>query len=72
MSIKVCISAGTPANDEQRIFRDDVVNAIRLAGLTPRLMNNRDWDYRNPLRGVTRAMIEYCCVVVVAYAKYWL
>lgn len=70
MSIKVFVSAGTPANDAQRIFRDAVVNAIKLAGFTPRLMDSRDWDYRNPLRGVTRAMSECHGVVVVAYARF--
>ncbi len=70
MPIKVFVSAGTPADDSQRIFRDAVVNAIKLTGLIPRLMDNRDWDYRNPLRGITRAMSECCGVVVVAYARY--
>ena len=70
MATKVFISAGTPADDSQKSFRDTVVNAVELAGFTPRLMNTKDWDYKNPLRGVCRAMNECRGAVVVAYARY--
>jgi hypothetical protein len=70
MATKVFISAGTPADESQKSFRDAVVNAIELAGFTPRLMQTKDWDYKNPLRGVRRAMDECRGAVVVAYARY--
>jgi hypothetical protein len=70
MSTKVFISAGTPADESQRSFRDAIVNAIKLAGFVPRLMDPKDWDYKNPLRGVRRAMEECRGAVVVAYARY--
>lgn len=70
MATQVFVSAGTPANESQQSFRDAVVNAVRLAGFTPRLMDAKDWDHRNPLRGVRRAMDECRGVVVVAYARY--
>lgn len=70
MSTKVFVSAGTPADESQRVFRDAVMNAIELTGFTPRLLGMKDWDYKNPLRGVRRAMNECRGVVVVAYARY--
>jgi hypothetical protein len=70
MSTKVFVSAGTPADESQATFRDAVMNAVELAGFTPRLMGTKDWDYKNPLRGVHRAMNECRGVVVVAYARY--
>lgn len=70
MATQVFVSAGTPANESQQSFRDAVVNAVQLAGFTPRLMGAKDWDYKNPLRGVRRAMDECRGVVVVAYARY--
>ena len=70
MAVKVFVSAGAPADDSQRAFRDTIVNAIEIAGLSPRLMTDRDWDYKNPLRGVRRAMEECSGAVVVAYPRY--
>jgi len=70
MATKVFISAGSPADEAQRSFRDAVVNAVELAGFEPRLMATKDWDYKNPLRGVGRVMNECRGAVVVAYARY--
>lgn len=70
MATRVFISAGTPADDVQRSFRDAVVTAVQLSGFEPRLMGSKDWDYKNPLRGIRRAMDECRGAVVVAYARY--
>lgn len=67
---QVFVSAGTPADQRQADFRDAIVNALELAGLSPRLMTDSDWDYKNPLRGLRRAMQGCCGAVVVAYARY--
>jgi hypothetical protein len=67
---KVFVSAGTPGNESQRVFRDAVVRSIDQAGLVPRLMTERDWDYKNPLRGLRRAMSDCSGAIVVAYARY--
>lgn len=69
-ALKVFVSAGTPGNDAQRIFRDAIVRAIDTAGLIPRLMTERDWDYKNPLRGLRKAMADCSGAIVVAYARY--
>jgi hypothetical protein len=65
---RVFVSAGTPADQRQADFRDAIINVLELAGLSPRLMTASDWDYKNPLRGVRRAMQGCCGVVVIAYA----
>lgn len=70
MATSVFVSAGTPADDTQKSFRDAVVKAVELAGFTPRLMSAKDWDYKNPLRGVRRVMDECYGAVVVAYPRY--
>lgn len=67
---KVFVSAGTPGNNSQRAFRDAVVRSIDQVGLIPRLMTERDWDYKNPLRGLRRAMSDCSGAIVVAYARY--
>src|ERR1700730_8747863 len=67
---KVFVSAGTPGNESQRAFRDAVVRSIDHAGLEPRLMTERDWDYKNPLRGLRRAMSDCSGAIVIAYARY--
>jgi len=67
---KVFISAGSPGNASQRSFRDAVINAIELSGLSPRLMEGDDWDYKNPLRGVRRVMDECRGAMVIAYTRY--
>lgn len=67
---KVFVSVGTPASETQAEFRDSVVRAIEYSGLEPRLMDDDDWDYKNPLRGVSRAMDECSGTIVIAYARY--
>lgn len=70
MPFKVFVSAGTPADDVQAAFRDSIVNALEVSGLSPRIMGDRDWDYKNPLRGIRRAMGECSGAVVIAYPRY--
>ena len=70
MELKVFVSVGTPANEDQRTFRDAVLGSIRLSGLSPRLMEDKDWDYKNPLRGVRRVMEECAGAVVIAFERY--
>lgn len=33
-------------------------------------MSDKDWDYKNPLRGLRRAMAGCCGAIVIAYARY--
>jgi hypothetical protein len=70
MAAKVFVSAGTPADESQRTLRDGVVTALEAAGLTPRVMSDRDWDYKNPLRGIRHAMAECSGAIVIAYPRY--
>jgi len=70
MAIEVFVSAGTPANDSQKTFRDTIVKAVEITGLSTRFMTDRDWDYKNPLRGVRRAMEDCSGAVVIAYRRY--
>jgi len=70
MAVKVFVSAGTPADESQRVFRDSIVRAVETSGLVPRAMTDRDWDYMNPLRGLRRAMSGCSGAIVIAYARY--
>lgn len=70
MAIKVFISVGAPADDSQRVFRDTILNSVEIAGLSPRLMTGRDYDYKNPLRAVRGVLDECCGAIVIAYARY--
>jgi hypothetical protein len=67
---KVFVSVGTPGNESQRVFRDAMVRSIDHVGLEPRLLTKRDWDYKNPLRGLRRAMSDCSGAIVIAYARY--
>ena len=70
MALKVFVSAGTPANDSQREFRDAVMRAIEIAGLTPRPLSARDWDYKHPLSPIRRAIDDCAGAIIIAYARY--
>lgn len=70
MSADIFVSVGRPASDSQRKLRKSVVDAIRLAGLSPRLMTDDEWDERNPLRGIKKVMDGCVGVIVVAYPRY--
>ena len=70
MPAKVFISAGTPADDAQKKFRDGIVCAVETSGLTPRMMSERDWDFKHPMRGLRRAMSDCSGAIVIAYARY--
>lgn len=70
MAIGVFVSAGTPANDSQRTFRDTIMKAVEITGLSPRFMTERDFDYKNPLRAVRRLMEDCSGAVVIAYRRY--
>lgn len=70
MSVEVFVSAGSPADEAQKAFRDAIVGAVAAAGLSPRMMSDRDWDYKNPLRGLRRAMSDCCGAIVIAYSRY--
>ena len=70
MALTVFVSAGTPADDSQREFRDAIVRAVETVGLTARMMSERDWDYKNPLRGLRRALSGCAGAIVIAYDRY--
>lgn len=70
MRRKVFVSVGTPGDSKQKAFRDAIINAVDTAGLEPRLFEQKDWDYKNPLRGIRRVMDECSGVLVVAYPRY--
>ncbi|QDT78417.1 hypothetical protein Mal35_18660 [Gimesia maris] len=70
MPAKVFVSVGSPADVTQKKFREAIISAIETTGLTPRVMSNRDWDYKNPLRGLRRAMSDCSGAIVIAYARY--
>lgn len=70
VAVKVFVSAGTPADDTQMAFRDAIVKAIDVAGLSPRLVGERDWDFKNPIRGVRRVLDECAGAIVIAYTRY--
>lgn len=70
MTTTVFVSAGTPADDAQLEFRDTIIRAVKTSGLTPRMMSAKDWDYKNPLRGLRRAMLNCSGAIVIAYSRY--
>jgi hypothetical protein len=69
-ALKVFVSAGTPGDEAQLAFRDAIVRAVDTAGLVPRLMTDRDWDNKNPLRAMRRVMSECAGAIVIAYTRY--
>jgi hypothetical protein len=69
MSNKVFISMGSTANTEQREFVEAILNSLKTWDLSPRIINENEWSYEQPLRGIKNVMKECCGAVIIAFTR---
>lgn len=69
MVIRVFISKGSAANNEQRQFVDAVLEMLEFAGLSPRIMGENEWSFEQPLRAIRKIMKECDGAVVIAFTR---
>ena len=69
MAYKIFISVGSTANAKQREFVDAVLSSLKTAELSPRIMNENEWSYEQPLRAIRKIMKECCGAVIIAFTR---
>jgi hypothetical protein len=69
MENKVFISKGSAATRKQIEYIDAVLNTLRLVGLNPRIMNENEWSYSQPLKAIKKIIRECDGIVVIAFTR---
>lgn len=69
MAHKVFISKGSAATESQRLFIDAVLDALRLVGLDPRIMNENEWSHKHPLLAIREIIRDCDGIVVIAFTR---
>lgn len=69
MAFKIFISMGSTATKEQRAFVDAILSSLKTMELSPRIMNENEWSYEQPLRAIRKIMKECCGAVIIAFTR---
>jgi hypothetical protein len=69
MALKIFISMGSTATKEQRAFVDAILSSLKTVELSPRIMNENEWSYEQPLRAIRKIMKECCGAVIIAFTR---
>ena len=69
MAFKIFISMGSTATKEQRSFVDAILGSLKTVELSPRIMNENEWSYEQPLRAIRKTMKECCGAVIIAFTR---
>lgn len=69
MKIKVFISKGSVATEEQRDFIDGVLDTLKTVGLSPRVMNENEWSHEQPLQAIKKVIKECNGAVIIAFSR---
>lgn len=69
MGHNVFISMGSTATKEQREFVDIVLDMLKMAGLSPRIMNENEWSHEQPLKAIKKVMKECNGAVIIAFSR---
>lgn len=69
MTTKVFISKGSAASPEQRVFVDAVLDMLKTVGIYPRIMNENEWSYEQPLKAINKIIKECDGAVVIAFTR---
>ena len=60
---------GSTATAEQRDFVDAVLNSLKTQDLSPRIMNENEWSFEQPLKAIKKIMQECEGAVVIAFTR---
>lgn len=69
MSIKVFISKGSTATEEQRAFVDAVLEMLDTVGIDARIMYENEWSHEQPLKAIRKIISECNGAVVIAFTR---
>lgn len=69
MDKKVFISKGSAATDEQRQFVDAILDMLKTAGLSPRIMNENEWSHEQPLKAIKKIISQCDGIVLIAFTR---
>jgi len=69
MNNKVFISKGSAATYEQRLFIDAVLDMLNTVGLSPRIMNENEWSYEQPLKSIRKVIKECDGLIIIAFTR---
>jgi hypothetical protein len=69
MNNKVFINMGSAATTEQRLFIDAVLDMLTTVGLSPRIMNENEWSFEQPLKAIKKIIKECDGLVIIAFTR---
>jgi hypothetical protein len=69
MAHKVFISKGSAATPKQRDFVDAILTALETAGFSPRIMNENEWSFEQPLKAIKKVIKECDGAVIIAFTR---
>ena len=69
MKFEVFISKGGDESTAQRAFVDAVIVALKMAGITSRIMYENEWSYEQPLKFIKKIIGECDGLLVIAYTR---
>ena len=69
MAHKVFISMGSTATSEQRAFIDAILHSLKTADFSPRIINENEWSFEQPLKAIRKVMDDCCGAVIIAFTR---
>jgi hypothetical protein len=69
MEIEIFISKGGDESTLQRAFVDALIDALKTAGIKPRIMFENEWSHEQPLKVIKKTISECDGLLVIAYTR---
>lgn len=69
MEMEIFISKGGDESTAQRAFVDAVIDALKTAGIKPRIMYENEWSHEQPLKVIKKTIGECDGLLVIAYTR---
>ncbi len=69
MGLKVFISKGSTVSFEQGQLVDAIIATLKTLGLSPRIMNENEFSYEQPLKAIKKVIRECDGAVIIAFTR---
>lgn len=69
MKIPIFLSVSSSVNDKQKKFLELMKSTLRRHGFEPRTLGETDYDWKGPLAGCRRLMLECNGLITVAFRR---
>jgi hypothetical protein len=69
MASRIFISKGSAATTEQRAFVDAVLDMLETVGLSPRIMDENEWSFEQPLKAIRNIIRDCDGTVIIAFTR---